>query len=202
MERERGETRRVEDKKSKKKKTPFRRSSHGFVGYTINPVRWWRLADWWFNIPSHALYCTYNGPDVTMETKHPSQKDCSLNFKESQDTDVRLKLCETSAKAHMTCLNSAQHGNVSIWSFLWRRVNLALERLVLCESHNPCRENECECGRAESIGEQGCKQKETERESDRGRERGSLAAYAWSRLLFSVMAQNDISMIRKNKPTK
>lgn len=31
---------------------------------------------------------------------------------------------------------------------------------------------------------------------------GGLAATAWSRLLFSVMAQNDISMIRKNKPTK
>lgn len=50
------------------------------VSYTINPVRWWRLAVWWVNIPLLALYGTYNGPDVTMETKHPSQKECCLNF--------------------------------------------------------------------------------------------------------------------------
>lgn len=49
---------------------------------------------------------------------------------------------------------------------------------------------------SERVRERGCKVKETERE------RESLAANAWSRLLFSVMAQNDISMIRKNKPTK
>lgn len=61
---------------------------------------------------------------------------------------------------------------------------------------------------SERVGEQGAtkskdakwKRQRAKRERERGR--GSLAANAWSRLLFSVMAQNDISMIRKNKPTK
>lgn len=53
-------------------------------------------------------------------------------------------------------------------------------------------------GEQRSNGEQGCKVKETER----GGGVEGLAAAAWSRLLFSVMAQNDISMIRKNKTTK
>lgn len=123
-----------------KKGSREKRSSCGFVGFTINPVKWWRLAHWWFNIPLHALYGTYNGPDVTMETKHASQEECSLNFSGK------------SAKACITCLNSHEctkiDGNASIWSFHWRRVNLALECLVLCESHNPCRENEWESGRA------------------------------------------------------
>lgn len=54
----------------------------------------------------------------------------------------------------------------------------------------------CESGEQQRAGMQ------SERDRDRESKRGSLAANAWSRLLFSVMAQNDISMIRKNKPTK
>lgn len=46
------------------------------------------------------------------------------------------------------------------------------------------------------------REREIEIERDRESERESLATNAWSRLLFSVMAQNDISVIRKNKPTK
>lgn len=46
------------------------------------------------------------------------------------------------------------------------------------------------------------REREREREIERESERESLATNAWSRLLFSVMAQNDISVIRKNKPTK
>lgn len=77
--RERGACMTGREREEKRRQTESRERSQscGFVGYTINPVRWWRLADWWFNIPSHALYGTYNGPDVTMETKHPSQ---SLHF--------------------------------------------------------------------------------------------------------------------------
>lgn len=55
--------------------------------------------------------------------------------------------------------------------------------MIVCESREP-----------QSAGIQS--------ERDRDGERESLAANAWSGLLFSVMAQNDISMIRKNKTTK
>lgn len=86
-------------------------------------------------------------------------------------------------------------GKCRCGAFLWPRVNLAMERLVPYDSHNPCGESKREW----DSREQWRSRMQSERDSGRG---GALAADARSRLLFSVMARNDISMIRKNKPTK
>lgn len=86
-------------------------------------------------------------------------------------------------------------GTCQCGAFLWPRVNLAMERLAPYESHNPCWESKREW---ESRAQ---RRSRMQSERDRGRG-GALAANAQSRLLFSVMARNDISMIRKDKPTK
>lgn len=50
----------------------------------------------------------------------PGRKNVALIFKERQDPDVRLKLCDTCVPFVFKQPRVLEiDGNVSIWSFLW-----------------------------------------------------------------------------------
>lgn len=159
---------RERDKGSGKRKTREQRYSLGFGSYIIYSVSWRGLADAWFNIHMHFTVLLMN-----MMLPWRQRMLARTIAQETKDTDVGLELREMSSKAHETCLTShvCRIGNTkkctTCWSFIsWWRVNLALEPLVLHESHSRRRVDEWESGRAGMQNER-----------DRVREEGEFSTW-------------------------
>ncbi len=119
-----------------------------FIGLWVTQSTQWDEGDWQtgdLTFPRMLFMEPIMDLMLPWRPSIPASVSVALIVEESQDTDVRLKLCKLSAKAHMTRWNSLTcliDGNVSIWRILWQRLYFALKHLVFYDSYNPCRENE------------------------------------------------------------